>query len=222
MANKKSTDTSRTAAPSRTKSTATTPRASVFHAASASTSSTLPRSDSGAAPANEHAKAPQATKMAELEAFVGNLGWVGVKVPTHAELAEAVPMAFEEGKGAPDVQLTTGAKFLLTYDPNRVPDDVRQPLDGKPAHAVTAFIDFQPIGKRIEAPAIGFEAGANGEKMPRPAPVLVEVPEGTEQVSVWFRQNGAGERAHLERWDSGYDHQNYNFPVGQRAGAEQS
>lgn len=106
--------------------------------------------------------------------------------------------------GAPVVSdIKAGGKLVVEYDAER------SPIPG----GVTAFIEFKPSGKRIEAPAVGFKIQGGGQPSPQPftVPVAVDVPRGTTTVSMWFRQFEAAEQAQ-EAWDSNFG-RNYNLEV---------
>lgn len=146
----------------------------------------------------------------DLSAF-SQLGYTAITQPTAAQMKGAAAMEFKQGQGQPAVELKAGGKFLLTYDPARTP--VTGSAAGFPAYGVTAYVQFQPSGEIVERPALGFEHTPNrilGQ--PWAAPVLVEIPEGTTGVSIWFKQFSGGDRPPEERYDSNWS-QNYNFPV---------
>lgn len=106
--------------------------------------------------------------------------------------------------GAPEVMdIKAGGKLVVEYDAQR------SPIPG----GVTAFIEFKPSGKRVEAPAVGFKIQGASQATPQPftVPVTVDVPRGTTVVSMWFRQYQAAEQA-LEAWDSNFG-RNYNLEV---------
>lgn len=106
--------------------------------------------------------------------------------------------------GAPEVMdIKAGGKLVVEYDAQR------SPIPG----GVTAFIEFKPSGKRIEAPAVGFKIQGVNNTKPQPftVPISVEVPRGTTTVSMWFRQYQAAEHS-LEAWDSNFG-RNYNLEV---------
>src|SRR5262245_17945253 len=67
--------------------------------------------------------------------------------------------------GAPVVMdIKAGGKLVVEYDAER------SPIPG----GVTAFIEFKPSGKRIEAPAVGFKIQGGGAQT-RPQPFMVPV-----------------------------------------------
>lgn len=106
--------------------------------------------------------------------------------------------------GAPSVtDIKAGGKLVVEYDAQR------SPIPG----GVTAFIEFKPSGKRIEAPAVGFkiQGASNSSPQPFTVPVAVDVPRGTTTVSMWFRQYQAAGHAN-EAWDSNFG-RNYNLEV---------
>ena len=106
--------------------------------------------------------------------------------------------------GAPVVtDIKAGGKLVVEYDA------ARSPIPG----GVTAYIEFKPSGKRIEAPAVGFKIQGASQATPQPftVPGTVDVPRGTTGVSMWFRQYQAAEHAH-EAWDSNFG-RNYNLEV---------
>lgn len=138
-------------------------------------------------------------------------GFLPVSLPNQSELAGAPKIVF--GKhGAPEVMtVKAGGKLVVEYHPERSP--IQHKLGTVPAWGVTAFIEFQPSGKRIEAPAVAFKNQHGGQVSAEPlaVPIAVDVPKGTTAVSMWFRQfQGATQPA--EAWDSNFG-RNYNLEV---------
>ena len=148
-----------------------------------------------------------------LQALDPRHGFVPVKIPSQAELTGAARMTFgNTGRpNSPDIR--AGGKLVVEYAADRSP--VQENRGSVPAWGVTAFIEFQPSGKRVEAPAVAFSSSNGGHLDPRPqsVPIAVDVPPGSTGVSVWFRQfKGADHPG--EAWDSNYG-KNYQFDVKQ-------
>lgn len=138
-------------------------------------------------------------------------GFVPARMPSDSELQGAPKVTFGQTGGPNAPQIKAGGKLVVEYAPDRSP--VQENLGSVPAWGVTAFIEFQPSGKRVEAPAVGFESANGGHIDPRPhsVPIAVDVPAGTTGVSMWFHQfKGADHPG--EGWDSNYG-QNYHFDV---------
>ena len=138
-------------------------------------------------------------------------GFLPAKMPSKAELEGASKVTFGR-YGAPDAQeIKAGGKLVVSYDADRSP--VQENLGSVPAWGVTAYIEFEPGGQRVEAPAIGFESYSGGHISARPfsVPIAVDVPAGTTGVSMWFQQfKGADHPG--EAWDSNYG-RNYHLDV---------
>jgi len=148
---------------------------------------------------------------ANLTALTGDRGFVGVLQPSQQELASATSVRFSQNRGAPSVELRAGGRMLITYDPART--QLFGSANGLPAYGVTAYVRLEPSGQVMEKPAVAFEQTSSRVLgMPYAAPVLVDLPQGTTGVSVWFRQFSAGDRPPAEAWDSNYG-QNYHFNV---------
>jgi hypothetical protein len=138
-------------------------------------------------------------------------GFLPAKMPTDADLKGAAKVSFGRDGGPSAMDIRAGGKLVVEYDVDRSP--VKENLGSVPAWGVTAFIEFQPSGKRVEAPAVGFETWGGGHvsSVPHSVPVVVDVPAGTTGVSMWFRQfKGADHPG--EGWDSNYG-KNYQFDV---------
>ena len=137
-------------------------------------------------------------------------GFVPVRIPTREQIAGASQVTFGQ-TGAPSAgEIKAGGKLVVAYTPDRSP--MQENHGSVPAWGVTAFIEFQPSGKRVEAPAVAFADNA-GRISPQPAaaPILVDVPAGSTGVTMWFRQfKGADHPG--EAWDSNYG-RNYRFDV---------
>ncbi len=147
---------------------------------------------------------------ANMAALDPRFGFLPVRMPTKEELAGAAKVEFGLTGYPRAGSIKAGQKMVVQYAADRSP--VQENLGSVPAWGVTAFIEFQPSGKRIEAPAVAFPSN-QGRISPQPytAPVLVDVPAGTTGVTMWFRQfKGADHPG--EGWDSNYGH-NYKFPV---------
>ena len=137
-------------------------------------------------------------------------GFVPVRVPTRDELQGATTVTFGPS-GAPTAgELHAGGKLLLSYDADRSP--LKENLGSVPAWGVTAFIELQPSGARIEAPAVGFDnLQGRISAQPHAVPIAVDLPAGTTGVTVWFKQYQGADHPRTE-WDSNYG-QNYHFEV---------
>jgi hypothetical protein len=138
-------------------------------------------------------------------------GFVPARLPSDAELQGAPKVTFGQTGGPNAPQIKAGGKLVVEYAADRSP--VQENLGSVPAWGVTAFIEFQPSGKRVEAPAVGFESFNGGHIDPRPhsVPIAVDVPPGTTGVSMWFHQYKGADHPG-EAWDSNYG-QNYHFDV---------
>jgi hypothetical protein len=85
--------------------------------------------------------------------------------------------------------LVAGGKAVIFYDPLR--SKVGSSHSGNPTWSVNAHITFQPSGKSVVAPAIGFAhtfGAVHGEG--KSAPILVDIPAGTSGMVVNFVQKG--------------------------------
>jgi hypothetical protein len=138
-------------------------------------------------------------------------GFLPAKLPTKAELDAAPKVKFGRTGGPEAQEIKAGGKLVIEYDADRSP--LQENLGSVPAWGVTAFIQFEPGGQRVEAPAVGFQSYAGGHISPQPftVPIAVDVPKGTTGVSMWFRQfKGADHPG--EAWDSNYG-RNYHLDV---------
>lgn len=138
-------------------------------------------------------------------------GFLPARIPSKSELEGAASVSFGKHGGPSAMNIKAGGKLVVEYDPDRSP--LQENHGSVPAWGVTAFIEFQPSGKRVEAPAVGFESYTGGRlsAVPHPVPIAVDVPEGTTGVSMWFRQfKGADHPG--EAWDSNFG-KNYHFDV---------
>lgn len=151
------------------------------------------------------------TAPSSLSALDPRYGFLPVKIPTKAELTGAARVTFGDSGGPSSAEIHAGGKLVVEYAADRSP--LVEHHRSVPAFGVTAFIEFQPSGKRVEAPAIGFSSSNGGHIDPRPqsVPIAVDVPPGSTGVSIWFRQfKGADHPG--EAWDSNYG-RNYQFDV---------
>lgn len=133
-----------------------------------------------------------------------------------APKAEAKPVPKAEPKSAAQVsfgagwkqtvegELVSGGQVTLSYDPSRA--QLRHKNGEKPAWGVQAFVKLVPSGQLVEQPAVDFNgSGAKAR------PVTVELPKGTTEIQVWFKNWAASDKP-AEAWDSNFG-LNYKFAV---------
>lgn len=101
-------------------------------------------------------------------------------------------------------ELVSGGQVTLSYDPGRA--QLRHKNGDKPAWGVQAYVKLVPSGQLVEQPAVDF--AGNGAKA---RPVTVELPKGTTEIQVWFKNWQAAEKPG-EAWDSNFG-LNYKFAV---------
>jgi len=101
--------------------------------------------------------------------------------------------------------LVAGGTVTIQYDPARAQANHTQ--NGAPAWGVQAFVKLVPSGQVVEQPVIDFE----GSKTAKARPATVELPRGTTEIQVWFK-NWTGGDNQREQWDSNFG-TNYRFPV---------
>ncbi|MFN7133456.1 MAG: DUF6209 family protein, partial [Myxococcales bacterium] len=118
-----------------------------------------------------------------------------------------------------DGQLVAGGKMTIDYDIARL-SNLRHTHNGNPAWGVTAYVMFNPGGKIVEGPVMQFESNyGRPSNNPQNRPLTVDIPEGTTEVQVWFK-NWTGADSQREAYDSNYG-RNYRFPVSKPTGAGQ-
>ncbi|MGC4115449.1 MAG: DUF6209 family protein [Myxococcales bacterium] len=101
-------------------------------------------------------------------------------------------------------ELVSGGQVTLSYDPGRA--QLRHENGTKPAWGVQAFVKLVPGGQLVEQPAVDFNgSGAKAR------PVTVELPKGTTEIQVWFKNWAAADKPG-EAWDSNFG-LNYKFSV---------
>ncbi|HEY3446954.1 MAG TPA: DUF6209 family protein [Myxococcales bacterium] len=101
-------------------------------------------------------------------------------------------------------ELVSGGQVTLSYDPGRA--QLRHKNGDKPAWGVQAFVKLVPSGQLVEQPAVDFNgSGAKAR------PVTVELPKGTTEIQVWFKNWATAEKPG-EAWDSNFG-LNYKFAV---------
>ncbi len=139
----------------------------------------------------------------------------GAGAATKSEAKKALrPMAsvrFTPGWGqVAKGPIVAGGQLTIEYDPNRA--QLRECQSGMPSWGVQAYIKTLPSGVIVEKSAIDFEI-EKGKKTEaaKPVPVTVDVPPGTTEIEVWFR-NWAGADSPKETWDSNFG-RNYRFRV---------
>ena len=101
-------------------------------------------------------------------------------------------------------ELVGGGQLTLSYEPARA--QLQHKNGDKPAWGVQAYVKLVPSGQVFEQPAVDFN-GANA----KPRPVVVEIPKGTTELQVWFKNWAATDKP-SENWDSNFG-LNYKFSV---------
>jgi hypothetical protein len=109
--------------------------------------------------------------------------------------------------------IMAGEPLTIVYDPNRAQQ--RSTHNGYPSWGVEAFVKFSPSGEVVRAPAMTFESRlGTPTSNPLATPVTVQIPKGTSEVQVWFRNWSMNNGSPSERWDSNFG-DNYRFQVQQ-------
>jgi hypothetical protein len=110
-------------------------------------------------------------------------------------------------------KIKPGEPLTLVYDPNRAQQ--RSTHNGYPSWGVEAFVKFSPGGEVVRAPAMTFENRlGTPTSNPLATPVTVNVPKGTTEVQVWFRNWSMNNGSPSQSWDSNFG-SNYRFQVQQ-------
>jgi hypothetical protein len=205
------------------KSSTTTSRA-VSETSTASTkasASVAPKAVAPVAAAPEHEKSTQATAK-EHSPKAEQRNSLAEAPKAQKAAAASKPSVSEEKKSAASLRFTSdwahvaegaivaGGRVTIEYDPDRA--KLRHSKSGIPAWGVQAYVKAVPSGLVIERPAVDFatEKGAPVDS-PKLLPVTVEVPAGTTELEVWFK-NWTAADAPSETWDSNFG-KNYRFAV---------
>lgn len=200
--------------------TSSTPKAAAEEKKSATQQAPLV---SPKAPSGGEEKAPQkslssgipaTTKPASVAASKTEPVAVTRTAATKSEVKKARPMAsvrFTPGWGqVAKGPIVAGGQLTIEYDPNRA--QLRESQSGTPSWGVQAYIKTLPSGVIVEKSAIDFETEKGKRtEAPKPIPVTVDVPPGTTEIEVWFK-NWAGADSPKETWDSNFG-KNYRFRV---------
>ena len=154
-----------------------------------------------AAPSPKPAVAPVAKPVEAKPAPVAPKAEVKTVAPAKATATVSFGASWKQ---TVEGELVSGGQVTLSYDPSRA--QLRHKNGDKPAWGVQAFVKLVPSGQLVEQPAVDFNgSGAKAR------PVTVELPKGTTEIQVWFKNWASAEKPG-EAWDSNFG-LNYKFAV---------
>lgn len=100
--------------------------------------------------------------------------------------------------------LVPGGKIDVTYDIQRLPQDLSCAPTGEAAFATVGYVRFEPGGEVSSELVAPWDVSTSGYTS---APVEFDVPAGTRSASLWFETTSECGGAH---WDSDFG-QNFDF-----------